>query len=274
MLGRGRLPIDTPVLRADDLGPLRGDGIFDTTHIRDGQAWLLDEHLTRMAESAVKLELDLPPRAELTDLVADLLDGWPRGIEGAIRLVCTRGPETGGDPTVYATATPTPAASIAARRDGIRVITASIGFGSDAREGAPWLLGGAKTLSYAVNMASLRWAVASGADDMLWVAADGHAMEAPTSSLVWLTGSNIWTVPYEATGILPGITVSHLMRRVEEIGLKSGERMVRPDELRNVDGVWLASSIRGIAEITSLDGVELRRCPATPELLRLLGFAY
>ena len=49
LLGVGVVPADTPILRADDLGALRGDGIFETMHVRDGRAWLLDEHLDRMA---------------------------------------------------------------------------------------------------------------------------------------------------------------------------------------------------------------------------------
>ena len=51
VLGRGVVPADTPILRADDLGALRGDGIFETMHVRRGHAWLLDEHLARMARS-------------------------------------------------------------------------------------------------------------------------------------------------------------------------------------------------------------------------------
>src|SRR5690606_2953038 len=30
VLGRGVVPADTPILRADDLGVLRGDGVFET----------------------------------------------------------------------------------------------------------------------------------------------------------------------------------------------------------------------------------------------------
>ena len=48
LLGRGAVPADTPVLRGDDLGVIRGDGIFETMHVRDGRAWLLDQHLARI----------------------------------------------------------------------------------------------------------------------------------------------------------------------------------------------------------------------------------
>ena len=55
VLGRGVVPAETLVLRADDLGVLRGDGIFETMHVRGGRVWLLDEHLARMAASASRV---------------------------------------------------------------------------------------------------------------------------------------------------------------------------------------------------------------------------
>src|SRR5213076_317424 len=103
VLGRGRVPADTPILRGDDAGVLRGDGIFESMHVRSGGAWLLDEHLTRMAGSAALLGLALPPRDDLVELAEQALAGWDPAQEGALRLVCTRGPEAGGPPTVFAT---------------------------------------------------------------------------------------------------------------------------------------------------------------------------
>jgi hypothetical protein len=38
--------------------------------------------------------------------------------------------------------------------------------------------------------------------------------------------------------------------------------------------VWLASSVRGAAEITSIDGVARSRCSTTTVLSKLLGFEY
>src|SRR5690349_10556566 len=105
VLGRGQVPADTPILRADDLGALRGDGIFETTHIRGGRPWLLDEHLARMTRSAARLELDLPPTEALAELAEQAIDGWPADVEGALRIVCTRGAEDGGPVTVFATLT-------------------------------------------------------------------------------------------------------------------------------------------------------------------------
>lgn len=271
VLGRGVVPADTPILRADDLGVLRGDGVFETLHVRNGTPFLLDVHLDRMADSAAKLGLPLPARDALTELAASACAAWPAVGEGALRLVCTRGPENGGPVTCYATVGPVLPVTVRARQNGIRVATASLGFAADARTGAPWLLGGVKSLSYAVNMASQRWATDQGCDDVLWLSSDGYALEAPTSTLVWLTGDELWTVP-TTTGILPGITARYLFEHAADLGWRSGTRMVRPDELIAADGVWFTSSVRGLAAVRELDGARLPDSPHTGQIRDLLGY--
>ena len=44
------------------------------------------------------------------------------------------------------------------RQSGVRVLLLDRGFTVDAATTSPWLLAGAKTLSYGVNMAALRYA--------------------------------------------------------------------------------------------------------------------
>lgn len=277
VLGRGVVPPETPVLRADDLGVVRGDGVFETLHVRDGQPWLLAEHLDRMARSAARMDLDLPAPEALADLAATACQAWPPAQEGALRLVCTRGPEplpgtADGPVTVYATLAPIGPAVRAARRDGIAAVTATLAVAATARPTAPWLLGGVKYLSYAVNMASQRWAARQGVDDMLWVSADGYALEAPTSSLVWLSGTTLYTVPAETTGILPGITARWLLDHAGTLGWRTAERLVRPAELFDADAVWLTSSVRGPVPLRALDGKALPVSPHDHAVRELLGF--
>lgn len=275
------MPADSPVLRADDLGVLRGDGVFETMHVRADdrgavRPWLLDEHLARMARSAARMELALPGEQALRELAALACAQWPASAEGALRLVCTRGVEAnaaaGGPVTCFATLNPIGPATVAARRDGIAVATISLGYPADARSAAPWLLGGVKSLSYAVNMASQRWALAQGVDDALWISVDGYALEGPTSTLVWQTGDRLDTVPVETTGILPGTTARHLLDHAGDLGLVAGERMITPAELVAADGVWLLSSVRGVAEIRAIDGTALAPSAHTEKLRAFLGF--
>jgi 4-amino-4-deoxychorismate lyase len=272
LLGVGVVPTETPILRADDLGAVRGDGVFETMHVRGGEPWLLDEHLARMARSAGRLAISLPSAEELTTLAGQACAAWDPAVEGALRLICTRGPDSGGAPTVYATLGPVGEAILRGRRDGIAVRTLPLGVDAEARVGSPWLLAGAKTLSYAVNMASLRAAVEAGADDALWVSADGYALEGPTATLVWLTEGTLCTVPAERTGILAGTTARHLLDRAGELGYRTDERLIRPEELAATEGAWLTSSVRGAVEIRSLDEKPLGPSADTTRIQKLLGF--
>lgn len=238
-------------------GVLYGEGVFETLHLRPDGPWLLKEHLDRLERSAALLELTPPPRADLEALAAQA----PRpAAEGALRLVVTPGPVS------FATVAPIPDIVRRQRRDGISLITADLGITTRP----PWSLAAAKTLSYAENLAARRWAQRQGADDVLWLTADGHALESPTANLVWLAGDTLGTVP--PAGILRGTTAAHLLSRAAELGLRAEERMITAAELAGTDGIWLASSLRGLAEARTLDGVHRPPSPWTPRLLALLGF--
>lgn len=275
VLGAGVVPPTTPILRGDDLGVVRGDGIFEALHVRDGRAWMLDEHLDRMAGSAARMELTLPPREALVELAEQAVAAWPPDTEGALRIVCTRGPEDGGEAgaSVYASVFAVPEGNLRGRREGVHVLTASLGFPVRLRSDTPWLLGGAKTLSYAVNMASLRWAKAQGADDVLWVSSDGYALEAPTSTLVWREGPVLRTVPSDGTGILAGTTAAYLLAHAGELGLRAEEGLITPAGLAGTDGAWFTSSVRGLAAIRTVDGAAVPYDDElTARIRTLLGF--
>src|SRR4051812_34068168 len=91
---------DKAQLRIDDLGLLRGDGIFETLLVADGKPRELDAHLDRLIRSAELLDLPEPIRTEWERLVQKVLFLWSEGNaeteEMALKLVYTRGIE--GDP--------------------------------------------------------------------------------------------------------------------------------------------------------------------------------
>lgn len=245
MLGRGVVPAGTPVMRADDPGVL-GEGLFETMLVRDGRPWLLDEHLTRLAAAAPTLGLAVP--TSLTDFVLEACAEWPAGVEGALRLVCT-------PMTAFCTIAPVPPRVLSLR---VRTLPAA--------SGLP-----VKSLSYGPSLAARRWATAHGADDALWVSPDGYALEGPTASLVWLDSGVLCTVPPSA-GVLPGVTAAWLLAQAPSLGWGADHRMIRPEALGSTDGVWLVSSVRGVAEVRALDGQDLARSAATERLRTLLGY--
>ncbi|MEU4478328.1 aminotransferase class IV [Micromonospora sp. NPDC023966] len=270
--GRGLVPAGEPVLRGDDRGVLHGDGLFETLHLRGGRPWLRDAHLARLRAGAAAIGLALPPDDVLVELLDTVRAGWPPEVEGAVRLVCTRGPEGGGPPTVYATLGEVPAAARRARRDGVTVATLPLGVAARSRPELGWLPVGVKSTSYALSTAARRWAERAGVDDVLWVSTDGYVLEAPTASVVWLSDGALCTVPVAATGILPGVTARWLLDHAGELGLRADERLPTPTDLHEADAIWLTSSLRGLAEVTALDKTPRPHSPLTAPLLTLLGF--
>jgi 4-amino-4-deoxychorismate lyase len=247
----------TPLVRADDLGLLRGESVFETLRIAGGRARLVTQHLERFARSAARVGVDLPPGWEpLVDLVTTAYVEASADSEGALRLVCTKGG------VAFALATPVPATTVA-QRAGVTAVTLPLGVPAGLRAEAPWLLGGVKATSYAVNMASLRVAEEAGAEDAVWVSTDGFVLEAPTSTVAVVRDGVLATPDPADVSTLPGTTMAAALTVCP---VPHEVRRVSVDELAAADEVLLLSSVRGVAPVTRLDGRELGAGPVGKEL--------
>lgn len=271
VLGLGLVDPAVPVIRADDAGVTRGDGCFEGCRLRDGAIDNLDAHLARMSRSAAALEVAFDAAA-WRELIAEAVAAWPEPGEAAVKVLLTRGP-AGGAPNGFVAIGPLPEDYPRQRRDGLKVITLSRGTASGAYADAPWLLGGVKSLSYAINMAAQREAARRGADDVLFVSADGVVLEAPTGSVVWWDGQSLHTTPTGATGILAGTTQRLLFERAASAGWRTAESQASVDDLHAADVVWLIGSVRGPVDVVELDGVSRKRLPEVDaEIRRLVDF--
>lgn len=243
---------DTPVVSALDLGVTRGDGIFESASVGNGVPQALDHHLRRFASSAKALDLPAPDadawRGAL-DLALSEFDPVP---EGFAKFVYTRGVEGDGRPVgwVYIM----PAADYSrAREEGIRVVLLDRGYRHDVERTSPWLLAGAKTLSYAVNRSVMREAARRGADDVIFVSSDGYVLEGPNSSVIIRRGDSFFTPGLEL-GILDGTTQANVFKYLQSLGYAVDHELSTPDRLREADGIWLVSSVRHAAPVRELDG--------------------
>ncbi|MEV7529253.1 aminotransferase class IV [Agrococcus sediminis] len=271
----GRLvDVAHPIVRADDLGVVRGDGVFDATLVRlgaDGAPHVRDRqsHLDRLERSAAILQLPAPDRAGFERAIDALVAAWDFAAhpEALIRLVLTRGPESGGDPTAFALMAPLAASAVREREQGVAITLLGRGHDGDEVAAMPWLLPGAKSLSYSINMAAKRHAVQHGFDDVVFVAPSGALLEGPTSTLVIDRGGRLLTPKQD--GILASITLEQLMRDAPR-ELQVAFASLTPDDLRAADGAWLLSSGRLLAPVTSVDGEPLPRSPLDAELRRVL----
>ena len=243
-----------PQLSVLDLGATRGDGIFESISIGHGQPQALEHHLRRFVSSAAKLDLPKPDLIAWRAAIDAVITALEPGAEAWVKTVLTRGVEGDGRPTGWVYGAHSGDFS-AARADGVRVVTLDRGYRHDVEQTSPWLLAGAKTLSYAVNRSVFREAHRRGADDVIFVSSDGYVLEGPTSTVLYRRGNALLS-PGTGLGILDGTTQANVFRYAESRGMTTGFELLTPVELSTADSIWLVSSVRLLAPVRALDGVE------------------
>ncbi|MFZ3451885.1 aminodeoxychorismate lyase [Arthrobacter sp. 7Tela_A1] len=266
-----------PQLLATDLGATRGDGVFESMLAVDGKPRKVSMHLDRMAASAAALELPFPAPEQWEPAISTALAEFGRlhgEPQAVVKLILTRGPEGADQPTAWVQASPVPASSARQREEGLDVLLLDRGYDSTVAEHAPWLLLGSKTLSYAVNMAAIRYARGHGADDVIFTSSDGKVLEGPTSTVVLATvqdGIKTLLTPELESGILPGTTQGALFKAAASAGWQLGYGPLEPVHLHQADGVWLVSSIRLLAPVKSINAEPIAVSPSlTAELAALV----
>ncbi|MGX5697616.1 aminodeoxychorismate lyase [Agromyces soli] len=240
-----------PALRVGELSTQRGDGIFETLAVVDGHAQEVGPHLERLRNSAEICELPAPNLAQWRAAIDTAVAALPATGEFALKLVLSRGVEHGPAPTAWLAASPA-ADFRGVRERGISAVTLDRGLAHDAAARAPWLLLGAKTLSYATNMAALREAHRRGADDAVFVSSDGYVMEGPTSSVI-LRHGEVYSTPAPSGAILHGTTQLSLFEHLEATGRRTEYRDIPVADLATADAIWLVSSVRLAVAVTRLD---------------------
>ena len=275
-------PPGTPLLHADDLAAVRGDGIFETLLVRDGGACLVESHLQRLTQSAKSMDLPEPDLPGWRHAIEEAARRWAAGTadEGAMRLIYSRGREGGTAPTAYVMVNAVPERVTAVRRDGVAAVTLNRGLPATGIDAMPWLLAGAKTLSYAVNMAVLRHAARQGAGDVIFVSSDGYILEGPRSTVVIATdaqpgadGSPCLLTPPPWYPILRGTTQQALFEVARAKGYDCDYRALRIADLHAAQGIWLVSSMTLAARVHTLDGRRLLRSPIAAEFAELVDAA-
>lgn len=268
-----------PLLYADDLAAVRGDGVFETLLIRQGAPCLLEAHLARLAQSARLADLPAPDLASWRSAVRTATERWltDGGGEGVLRLVYSRGREHHPTGTSYATIGPPPDRVTQVRRHGLAAVMLERGLPAAGVDRMPWLLAGAKTLSYAVNMAALRHADRHGAGDVVFVSTEGHILEGPRSTVVIATtseeGRSCLLTPPPWYPILRGTTQQALFEVARTKGYDCDYQALTPADLFAAEGVWLVSSITLGARVHTLDGRALRPARMADEMTALIDAA-
>ena len=243
-----------------DHGLLTGDGIFESIAIRNGRPFALRRHLARLARSATLIGLEIPPADDLAE-AAELVSSAAGFDSGKLRITVTAGP----GPLGSARGRSAPTVIVACEELSGEVGTASVVL-------APWPkserapTAGAKTISYADNVAALSFALARGASEALFSNLEGNLCEGTGSNVFVGLGAALATPPL-SSGCLAGVTRALILGVTDAV-----ERDIALAELESADEVFLSSTTRGVQPVESIDGRELAACPGPLTQAASVGF--
>ena len=228
----------------DDLGVLRGYGVFDFLRTYNQRPFYLTAHLERLIRSAGQIEIELPwTLAELEEIVIQTLQKNPAE-ESNIRILVTGGSSMDsispdGKPRLMVMVTPVFVAPKWWYSDGVKVITTAY----------ERFLPTAKTINYIPAIMALKTAYEADAIEAIYLNSSDHVLEGTTSNLFAVIDDHIVT---PKSGVLSGITrqvtiqISQPLYHVEM-------RDITRDELLQAQEVFLTSSNKEVAPVVQVD---------------------
>ena len=260
------LPEAEAVIRVNDRGFMYGDGLFETVRVVNGRPFRLAQHLERLVRGADFLKIKLPftPK-EISKLAAQLVDKNAMS-DSVLRLVLTRGPGERGyspglatQPTLVMSLHPLPAALADESLQWSMVTSSHHIPSSDAASSF-------KTTSKLLNVLARAEALERGADEALLLNTNGEVAEAASGNIFWVYQNRICTVP-TGRGVLPGITRAVVLEICQALGLETNKRVIKPQHLRNAEGIFITQSVLGIVPIAAFDGEPVAPSPLVDQIV-------
>jgi 4-amino-4-deoxychorismate lyase len=264
--GHGLVDPGEPAVFADDEAMIRGRAAFETLRVYGGVPFKLESHLVRLAASCERIGVE-PPDAEEARALASLALGHAGESDAVLRFYRTSGRELSDSPGLLVLVNSLPEHLEQLRSRGVRLVSLL-----GVRAEVPWLLGGVKSTSYAVNMAAEAEARKRGADDAVFVTEDELVLEGPVTNVWWRSGSTLFT-PSLDLGILAGVTRDTLLELAPAQGLDVREGRFSLPELRSAEEAFTSSSVRELMPAVELDGGPIPRGEAAGALQAALRAA-
>jgi aminodeoxychorismate lyase len=263
------LPEAGAVVTLNDRGFMLGDGLFETLRVANGRPFRLAQHLERLARGAEFLKIKLPFAPKEIQRFAERLIAQNELADAVLRLTLTRGPggrgyspKNSGPPTLAMTLHPLPPVN---PEEPWQWILATSSFRIPAGDA----LAAFKTTSKILNVLARAEAEEKGADEALLLNTNGEVAETAGGNIFWVYQDKICTVP-TGRGVLPGITRAVVLEICQSLGLETNKRIIKPEQLRNAEGIFVTQSALGIVPVASFDGLPVAPSP----LVDQIGTAY
>lgn len=243
------------VVSVYDHGFLYGDGIFEGIRAYSGNVFRLDEHLTRLYDSAKSIMLTIPySKEEMTNIVVKTLRQNKLN-DGYIRLVVSRGvgdlglnPYTCEKPTVLAIAEPLRIYPKELYETGLEIITVAT-----RRNRSDALSPMVKSLNYLNNVLVKIEASLAGVSEALMLNDQGHVAEGSADNIFIVKDGKLKTPP-GYVGALVGITRNAIMELAQAKGYEMVEGIFTRHEVYTADEVFLTGTAAEVIPVTKVDG--------------------
>jgi branched-chain amino acid aminotransferase len=244
------VPFDQACLPLNDLGIVRGYGVFDFLRTYNGVPFKLREHIQRLQNSAKLIGLSLPWSTEEIEAIAqDTLkrNNFP---EANIRIVVTGGSSADfisplGQPSIMVIVTPVSEYPREYYEQGVKAITVQI----------ERFLPKAKSLNYISAIGALQQAKLTNAIEALYVNQQGHVLEGTTTNFFVFRGSQLIT-PKE--GILNGITRDVVLELAKE-RFEIVEQSINYSDLSHYDEALITATNKEIMPVIQIDELPISK---------------
>jgi branched-chain amino acid aminotransferase len=249
------VPAEQATIPILDHGFLFGDSVYEVVRSAGGKPFLLREHLVRLRASGRRIYFEVPwPDEEIARRMEALTARLPP-VDLYFRIVATRGP---GPLSLLPDGCDRPGLYILARElepyparlytEGCKVAVVPR-LRNDPRAMDP----AAKTGNYLNNLLGLVEARRMGADDALFLNAEGRLTESTTSN-VWIVEGGRALTPPLGEGLLAGITRDWLLEMLPRAGVPVEEAVIDRARLDRAEEVFLTGTVKGVMPVSYVDG--------------------
>jgi len=261
-----------------DAGIQHGVGLFETMIARNGRVFRAQDHMNRLAESAVTLRLTEKLQIEPLVDALQLAINENGQEEARVRITITGGDlnmlqktgESGGDPTIVIQSQPPTKYPDGFYENGVLVSLAS------GRVNPYEFTAGHKTLNYWSNLLNLQMSAMQQCGEALWLTPGALVACGCVSNVFGVKDGTLFTPiargeeghDEEPSAVLPGITRNIIAGIADDLGVGTDKKAVAFDELLDADEVFLTNSSWGVlpvvgvrAAIQTEDGVDTQDQP-------------